>query len=420
MADRASLPRNAAPCTRRARSDRLPTEPEQMAKTVPKRSELRAKVRDSARNLPGVYRFVGARGEVLYVGKSVRVRTRLLSYFRGGESSRRDELLRSATDVEWEYVPNEFEALLRELRLIRSFRPRFNVRHRRERRYAWVRLTAGPVPRLVAARRPRTGGGRYFGPFPATRDLPGTLRELACEVGLRDCPDTTSFHLADQLDLLAPRRSPGCIRAELESCPAPCAGGCTQREYGANVRRAIAFLEGTTDEVLGSLQRQLTEAAEAREFERAARIRDRTERLQRLGTRVTAFRDHLARLNFVYTIPRQATDEARQGPEADDQTAPPAAIARSRSYLVVGGRVRHTFDAGPQAAPPPLRPVRAIIGEPTRPPSMLNATEREELFLVSGWFDRNPEELNRTRSIEAYLREPNDSGSGSTDAVSAA
>lgn len=387
---------------------------------APVRSDLREKVRDSARNLPGVYRFLGARGEVLYVGKSVRVRTRLLSYFRGGVESRRGELLRSATAVEWEYVPNEFEALLRELRLIRSFRPRFNVQHRRERRYAWVRLTPDPVPRLTAARRPRAGGGRYFGPFPATRDLPGTLRELAQETGLRDCPDTTPFHLADQLDLLAPTRIPGCIRAELGSCPAPCAGGCTHEEYAANVQRTVAFLDGTLEEVLGSLHRRLAAASEAHEFERAARIRDRSERLRRLGTRVAEFRQHLSRLNFIYTIPEQAAgaDQEESAPQGPGSVH--AATARGRSYLVVDGRVRLSFDSG--ASPPPslLPRLRANVGKPRPLPSALSATQREELFLVCSWFSRNPDELERTRSIEAYLAELEECDQGSADAVSAA
>ena len=128
---------------------------------------LRETVGRTAENRPGIYRFTGPRGEILYVGKSVRVRSRLLSYFRSDVPSKQSELLRVAAGVEWEYVPNEFEALLREFRQIRSFRPRFNRRHRSERRFAWIRLTEEAAPRLVATRRRTSSQGQYFGPFPA-------------------------------------------------------------------------------------------------------------------------------------------------------------------------------------------------------------------------------------------------------------
>ncbi len=82
---------------------------------------LREQVSSDAENRPGTYRFTGPKGEVLYVGKSVRIRSRLLSYFRSDVPSKQSELLRVATGVEWEYAPNEFEAVLREFHQIRTF-----------------------------------------------------------------------------------------------------------------------------------------------------------------------------------------------------------------------------------------------------------------------------------------------------------
>ncbi len=352
------------------------------------RPDLRRRVTSDAENRPGVYRFLGPRGEVLYIGKSVRVRTRLLSYFRGEKGGKEAELLRTARDVEWDYAPNEFEALLRELRLIQSFRPRFNVRHRRRRRFSWIRITPGPAPRLAATRSPRADGSRYFGPFPASRQLPRTLGELAHAIGLRDCPDTTPIHFADQLDLLGALRTPACIRGEVGSCPAPCAALCTRAEYREGVQRAEAFLAGESDEPVRLIRTRMESAARAREFERAARLRDRAQRLEELQERVVEFRHYLERLSFIYHVPGQ-------GPGED------------RDYLIVEGRVRHTFrdregpDQGLQE--PALRRIRGIMQEPPIHPWSLSATQREELFLVIRWFRRHPEELARTHPLESSL-----------------
>jgi excinuclease ABC subunit C len=354
-----------------------------MDRPLPSRPRLRDRIRAEAKNHPGVYRFLGPRAEVLYVGKSVRIRSRLLSYFRGRSGEKRTELLRVAEGVEWEYHPTEFEALIRELRLIRAFRPRFNVRHRRERHFAWIRLTPGPAPRLVATRRPRADGSRYFGPFPARRRLPALLRELATEVGLRDCPDRTPMHLADQLDLLESERTPKCLRAELGSCPGPCAGLCTEDEYRSRVRDAVSFLTGVADTPLDSLSARMDAAARDREFERAARLRDRRERLRMLRDDVREFDRHLRSLHFLYH------------PVSPGRDAGP-------SYLILGGRLRMTLSPGHRALDPTSQAggrLRELVESNPPDPTTLSAGEREELFVVARWFRRRPEELERTRPI---------------------
>src|SRR5688572_11829546 len=91
---------------------------------------LRADVRARAENRPGVYRMIGPSDEVLYVGKSIRVRTRLLSYFRAERGEKAAEIVGHAHRIEWEYVPSEFAALLHEFRLIKRYRPPYNVEHK--------------------------------------------------------------------------------------------------------------------------------------------------------------------------------------------------------------------------------------------------------------------------------------------------
>ena len=158
---------------------------------VPDGLSLREKVRTLAENRPGVYRWIGPDDEILYVGKSVRVRSRLLSYFRAERGNKGEKLTRAARRVDWEYVPNEFGALLREMRLIQSHRPRFNVQHKRKRAFAFVKLTREPAGRVVPVTRATDDGATYFGPFPKVGRVGDTVRDLVYVLGIRDCPSTT-------------------------------------------------------------------------------------------------------------------------------------------------------------------------------------------------------------------------------------
>jgi excinuclease ABC subunit C len=341
-------------------------------------ADLRRRIRADAENRPGVYRFTGPRGELLYVGKSVRIRERLLSYLRAREG-KAWELTRVARAVEWEYVPNEFEALLREFRLIRAFRPRYNVHHRRDRHFAWVKVTREPAPRLVATREPRPDGSRYFGPFPARRSLPRALRDLARVVGLRDCSASTPMHFDDQIDLLPLVRTPLCVRAELGSCPAPCAALCSRDQYLQRVAMAVRFLSGESEEPLEILCRRMKVSARRRDFEAAARHRDREERIRSIREEIVDSRAYLESLTFVYRIP--------------------GADGSARSYLLRQGRVRLTFTEpksdATEARADLARAAREVMSRPDTPPELLDPASREELFLVARWFRRNPDELTR-------------------------
>ena len=110
---------------------------------------LRAYVRQHAEDRPGVYRMMGPEGEILYVGKSVRVKSRLLSYFRAEPREKAGKLIRDTTSVAWEYVPNEFAALVTELRLIKRWLPRYNSEHKRKRSFAFIKITRELAPRIL-------------------------------------------------------------------------------------------------------------------------------------------------------------------------------------------------------------------------------------------------------------------------------
>ncbi|HSA54247.1 MAG TPA: GIY-YIG nuclease family protein, partial [Gemmatimonadaceae bacterium] len=179
---------------------------------------LRQHVREGTADRPGVYRMLAEHGEVVYVGKSKRLRTRLLSYFRGVyPDDKGARILRHAHAIEWTYTPSEFAALLEELRQIKRLRPRLNVALKRDaRHYAFIGITRGTAPRLVVLRGTGSRGeSTVYGPFTGASRLHEALRELADSLGLRDCTLDRKMAFADQREIFeVPPRTPGCIRHE--------------------------------------------------------------------------------------------------------------------------------------------------------------------------------------------------------------
>lgn len=355
---------------------------------------LRAHVVARAEDRPGVYTWHGPGGELLYVGKSVRVRTRLLSYFRAEPGDKAARLVDDAARVDWSYVPNEFSALLTEMRLIQRRRPRYNVQHKRKVGYAFVKITREAAPRVLPVTRVVDDGSTYFGPFPRVRRVKETIRELAYALGLRDCPATVPVFFGDQLEIFggagaaaAPPRPPRCLRADLGTCLAPCCGRVTAADYASRVQDARRFLEGRGRAPLDLIAARMAEAVRAREFEYAAVLRDRRERLDRFQAELAAFRGEVEGLTFLYRVP---------GFKGND-----------RLYYVRRGRVVADL-AHPKTGAARLDVARSLeeIGTDTDPgPGGLTGHQAAEILLVARWFRQKPREMERTRPLEAWLAE---------------
>ena len=191
---------------------------------------MRAIVKDTAGDRPAVYRMVAEDGEIVYVGKSKRVRSRLLSYFRCARDEKGARILRDAVKIEWDYVPSEFAALLTELRLIKKYRPRFNVAMKRDgRNYCFIKLTHGPAPKFVVVRGPgHDDSAVYYGPFMGAMGVADAVRELNDVLGLRDCAIDQKMHFADQPSYSTCAYSPAALRFEVKNSR-PCAWRCTNQ-----------------------------------------------------------------------------------------------------------------------------------------------------------------------------------------------
>lgn len=352
---------------------------------LPPTSPLRAHVVQNAEDRPGVYRMLGPEGELLYVGKSIRVRTRLLSYFRADPGEKAGKLIRDTRDITWEYVPNEFSALIREMRLIKRWRPRYNVEHKRKRSFAFIKVTREPAARILPVTRVLPDGATYFGPFPRPRFLAMTLRELCHALGLRDCPANVPMVFGDQLEIFNRGRTPRCLRAETGSCLGPCCGGCDTGAYSARVETARRFLEGKTREPLRLLKEEMRQAAEALEYEYAAMIRDRLARMEALQNQLVGFRGRVEGLSFVYRIP---------GFKGAD-----------RMYLIRKGLVEEEF-SNPRGRRNRERASRKVEEVYARPPVQVGALTQEaaaEILLVARWFRLRQEELSRALPPEKWL-----------------
>lgn len=329
----------------------------------------------------------GPGDELLYVGKSVRVRSRVLSYFRAPKGEKAWELIREAARIEWDYIPNEFYSLIREMKLIQKEQPRYNVRHKRKRIYAFVKVTEEPAPRVLPVTRVTEDGASYYGPFPRVRALADTIRELARALELRDCPATTPVFFGDQLEIFGEGRVPHCIRAELRTCLAPCCGRPTAAEYVDRVELAKRFLEGRAEGPLAELEERMHEASRRMDFEYAGILRDRLQRLQRFRDELVAFRGAVEGLTFLYRVPGFAGDD--------------------RLYLIRRGRIRREM-AHPKSRRARERVARAIdeiYGDTEPGPSGLSPQEAAEILLVARWFRLKPKERKRTVEPERWLEE---------------
>ena len=348
---------------------------------------LHAHVSAAAENRPGVYRMFGPGGELLYVGKSVRVRARLLSYFRASRGEKAWELICESTRVEWCYIPNEFSALVTEMKAIQRFQPRFNVQHKRRRMYAFVKVTEEAAPRLLPVTRIVDDGGVYYGPFPRVGAVARTVRELGYVLGLRDCAATTPMYFGDQFEIFSAGRVPRCMRAELRTCLAPCCGRPTLAEYQAAVHLAKHFLEGRAERPLADLEERMQDAAARLEFEYAALLRDRLERLRGFRDELAAFRGAVEDLTFLYRVP---------GFRGDD-----------RVYLIRRGRIlkEMAYPKGRAARVRVARAIAEVYDEPDLGPAALAPEDAAEILLVARWFRMRPPELRRTHVPEHWLAE---------------
>lgn len=359
--------------------------------------EFRASIREHVPESPGVYAMVDREEMVVYVGKSIQLKDRVLNYFVDTPSAPGDRthprkehrVGTHARRLLWQPVGHELVALLRELELIQSLRPRFNVRGAADRgRSGYVYLTADEAPTFRTAPTPPGNCVRSWGPMLLTRTVHEAVERMNHTFGLRDC--TTRAHIVyrDQGLLWDEHHEAGCFRAAFGACLSPCAKGCTRGEYSSAIRRAIAFLDGEDTGVLQDLRVQMEQAAAEQKFERAARLRDTYECLDLLDGELSLLRDTPDGMAiFVLPVP--------------DATGKPHWL-----LFVAGVAVRSVL--------PPTSRRRAeqtkaeLMKLRSRGRGGVNLTvdfECESVRTVAGWFRQNPMAIDAAISIDEAISE---------------
>ena len=215
---------------------------------------------------PGVYRMLDTAGEVIYVGKARQLKSRVSNYARlNGHTNRIARMILATASMEFVTVSTEAEALLLEANLIKRFRPRFNVLMRDDKSFPYILIARDhPAPAVMKHRGARNRKGEYFGPFASAGAVDRTVNMLQRAFLLRSCSDS-----------VYESRTRPCLLYQIKRCSAPCTGEIQLDDYRELVVEAERFLKGESQSVRAMYQQLMQEAADALEFETAAKYRNR-------------------------------------------------------------------------------------------------------------------------------------------------
>ena len=215
---------------------------------------------------PGVYRMLDVRGDVLYVGKARHLKNRVQSYTRlGGHTNRIAAMIANTASMEFITTATEAEALLLEANLIKKLKPRYNVILRDDKSFPYILIAEDhPAAQITKHRGARSRKGHYYGPFASAGSVNRTINALQKAFLLRSCSDSVYDN-----------RTRPCLLYQIRRCAAPCTGEISLEDYGKLVEQAKAFLAGKSSSVKADLAADMETAADALDFEQAARYRDR-------------------------------------------------------------------------------------------------------------------------------------------------
>ncbi len=348
---------------------------------------LRMQVRQFGPKKPGVYGMLNVHGELVYVGKAKNLRSRLLSYFRTrSRDPKARRIIGVSKSIVWDIAWDEFSALHRELELIRRWRPRLNVLGQPDtRKPIYLCLGKSPAPFVFLTEKAQPGALVFLGPFANGGRIQEAVRRLNDCFQLRDCPQSQEILFAEQKDLFPVERSPGCLRFDIGTCLAPCAGQCRQRDYNKKVKAAQAFLRGEEISILEELREGMAAAANNQEYEKAASLRDKLEILTWLLVRIEQMYRLRNQGSFIYPL---------EGLNKE-----------VRWYLIHGGQTVAGISApkkkgeGKVAA----KLIERIYSKGIPNLEEPSTAQRDSELILSYWFRRYPEERDRLLNPEDVL-----------------
>ncbi|NLC98230.1 MAG: DEDD exonuclease domain-containing protein, partial [Actinomycetales bacterium] len=248
---------------------------------VTQQQRMKKHLADAIPNAPGVYLFRDANDQVLYIGTSKNLRTRVRSYFTAAETrSKMTRMIAMATRVDPIVCSTPTEAAVRELRLIAHHRPAFNQRSKNANKLNWLKVTNEPWPRLSIVTSILDDEASYFGPFGSRRAADAARDTLHDSSKIRQCVQR----------LAVTPNGETCILAQIDKCLSPCDGSVSSADYGAEVSSLLALLSTDAGRLIDAQHHHMSDLAAMERFEEAAMVRDRTHTLLRAISRTQRLR----------------------------------------------------------------------------------------------------------------------------------
>lgn len=239
-----------------------------------KRIELRKKAM-SLPLLPGVYIMKNVHGEIIYIGKAKALKNRVSQYFGSpnGHTVKVRKMVENVHEFDYIVTDSEFEALVLECSLIKQHMPKYNILLKDDKGYSYVRIAGGDYKTITAVLQKNDDGAEYIGPFTSSYAVKQSVDAANKIFMLPQCGKVFDGKI---------RKTRPCLHYYISQCCGLCTGKVSKAEYSEAVSQAIRFLKGDTKEILKMLESQMEEAAEAMDFERAAKLRDRIRAVSRM------------------------------------------------------------------------------------------------------------------------------------------
>jgi excinuclease ABC subunit C len=221
--------------------------------------------------LPGIYKMLNEKGDIIYIGKAKNLKNRVSSYFRKGAASPKQQVMvAKIVSLEIAVTHTEAEALLLESQLIKKHKPRYNICLRDDKSYPYIYISSEQkFPQITSHRGAKKKKGSYYGPYPSAVAVRETLKLLQKIFPVRQCEDSYYNN-----------RSRPCLQHQIERCTAPCVGLIEAEQYREDVKNTELFLAGKSDLLINKLIEEMDQLAEQLEFEQAAVVRDRISQLR--------------------------------------------------------------------------------------------------------------------------------------------
>ena len=237
---------------------------------------------EKAPKAPGVYKMISEEGIVIYIGKAKDLKKRLQQYFQKNyeHSTRTKKLLEKMTNIEFTAVDSELEAMILEHNLIKQLQPKYNVIMKDDKSYVYIKITKEDFPRIQIVRQIEKDNAKYIGPKTAAHKVKETLNVLKKIFPFRHCGLDIEFIKESEVKVTKKVIKYPCLDYFIKRCVAPCIGKCTPEEYQEIIKNVEKFLEGKADDVLKELREKMQNFAKNHEFEKAAKMRDKIQKVE--------------------------------------------------------------------------------------------------------------------------------------------